>query len=287
MLAADARCPRERPRLVNARLEGMNRSAQRVDGQRRGDVGRARHLFGPGQGQRQHRRRRLGAVDQRQPFLGSQADRFQPRAGERLGPGDRKKPRRTQSTQRTILFLAISAISCGFFFVVVERLAFTDQHQREVGQRRQVAAGADRAARRHAGVDAMIEQGDQRLERGEADAREAFREHVGAQRHRRPHGADRQRIAQPGGVAAQQVELQRFERVRRDRDLGERTEAGVDAVRRLIAARAPFDHRARSQHALAGGVGQRDRLAAVGDGQELLESEGRAVQQNHEISRWS
>ena len=69
MLAADVRWPRERPGLVDARLERVDRAAQRVDRQRRGDVGRARELLGAGQRQRQHRRRRLRAVDQRQPFL--------------------------------------------------------------------------------------------------------------------------------------------------------------------------------------------------------------------------
>ena len=59
----------ERPGVVDARLERMDRSEQRVDRQRGGDVGGARQLLGRRQRQRQHGRRRLRAVDQREPFL--------------------------------------------------------------------------------------------------------------------------------------------------------------------------------------------------------------------------
>jgi hypothetical protein len=45
-------------------------------------------------------------------------------------------------------------------------------------------------------------------------------------------------------VAAQQIELQRLERVRRDLHFGERSEAGIDAVGRLVAARPAIDDRA-------------------------------------------
>ena len=99
-----------------------------------------------------------------------------------------------------------------------------------------------------------------------ADAREALGEHVGAQRHRRAHVAHRQRIADAGGVAAQQVALQRFQRVGRDLDFGERSESGVDAVDRLVAARLPIDDRARradARRAAAGAIATRS--CAVGD----------------------
>ena len=45
-----------------------------------------------------------------------------------------------------LVFFACSAISAVPVFVVVgiiEHLTFADQHQREVGQRREIAAGAD------------------------------------------------------------------------------------------------------------------------------------------------
>ena len=68
----------------------------------------------------------------------------------------------------------------------------------------------------------------------------------------RAHRAHRQRLADAGGVAAQQVELQRAERVARNRGLGQRAEAGVDAVDRrrrrgvtIDDARAPRRRAAR------------------------------------------
>ena len=86
------------------------------------------------------------------------------------------------------------------------RLAFADQHQREVRERREVAARADRAAATaRRGCTPRVEQRDQRVERLDADAGEALGQHVRAQRHRRAHGAHRQRLADAGGVAAQQV----------------------------------------------------------------------------------
>ena len=102
---------------------------------------------------------------------------------------------------------------------------FADQDQREVRQRREVAAGADRAARRHHRVHAAVQQRDQQVERLEPDAGEPLGQHVGAQRHRRAHDGHRQRLADAGGMAAQQVDLQLRQRVVRDLHLGEVAEA--------------------------------------------------------------
>ena len=92
-------------------------------------------------------------------------------------------------------------------------VALADEHERQVGERGEVAARADRSAARHARVDAAVEEVEQPLERRAADAGEALGQHVGAERHRRTHGPNRQRIADAGGVAAQQVDLQRAERI--------------------------------------------------------------------------
>ncbi len=84
------------------------------------------------------------------PSFGAESDRRQPGARERVGPTNRMEPRSPQRPQRIVwLFSAVFAVSCGSF-LIGERFAFTNQHQREMGQRREVAAGADRAARRHA-----------------------------------------------------------------------------------------------------------------------------------------
>ena len=127
------------------------------------------------------------------------------------------------------------------------RFAFADQHEREVGERRQVAARADRAAARDGGMHAAIQQGDQPLERLDAGCRRTLGQHVGAQRHRGAHGTHGQRIADARRVAAQQVDLQRVERVAGDRGFGQRAESGVDAVDRLVAARLGARRSARAR----------------------------------------
>ena len=129
--------------------------------------------------------------------------------------------------------------------VADRRVPFADQHERQVRQRREVAARADRSAARHDRMDARVERVDQPIERRAPDARVALREHVRAQRHHRAHGARRQRLADARRVAAQQVPLELAERVSRNLDLGQRAEAGVDAVDRRVARRVPIDDGAR------------------------------------------
>ena len=111
------------------------------------------------------------------------------------------------------------------------------EHERQVRQRREVAARPDRSAARHDRMDARVERVDQPVERRAPDAGVALREHVRPQRHHRPHRARRQRLADAGRVAAQQVPLQRPQRVPRNLHLGQRAEAGVDAVDRRVARR--------------------------------------------------
>ena len=79
----------------------------------------------PRQRQAEQRRRCLRAVDQRQPFLRRERDRREPARAQR-------RARRTAAR-----------------VVTDQRLAFADQHEREMRERRQVAARAHRPARRH------------------------------------------------------------------------------------------------------------------------------------------
>ena len=91
------------------------------------------------------------------------------------------------------------------------------------------------------GMDAGVEQREQRLERLDADARVALGQDVAAQRHRGAHRAHRQRLADAGRVAAHQVHLQGVEVGAVDARLRERPEAGVDAVDRRLAGRGAID----------------------------------------------
>ena len=138
-----------------------------------------------------------------------------------------------------------SAVEIGF--------AFADEHQRDVGQRREIATGADAALRRNDGRHAAIQQIAQAFRDHGPDARKTFGEHVGADEHhaadfvageRRPHSA---------GVRADHVALQLLELVGRDANVGEQSDAGVDGIDRGVAEREFFDHRARAEHRRKGG----------------------------------
>ena len=180
----------ERTRGVDARIERMHRSLQGVDRERRGDVGRARQAFGAGQRQRQHRGRDLRAVDERQSFL---------RVRGRPASAQRRRARRAALATRLPSHISPSPISTS------ARCAS--------GARSPLAPTDPRLG--HARMHAVIEQREQRVERLDANARVALGQHVGAQRHRGAHRAHRQRLVDAGGVAAQQIDLQRRQIVAR------------------------------------------------------------------------
>ena len=138
-------CPAKRPRVVDARLE-------RPASTRAGRRSRARP---------RHRRRAPAARRRRSASASTAADGCVPLMSARpsLGPS-------TTGARPA----ARSASAPGTRPAVDDRLAFADEHEREVRERREVAAGADRAAARHDRVHAGVEQRDQRIERARADA---------------------------------------------------------------------------------------------------------------------
>ena len=60
------------------------------------------------------------------------------------------------------------------------RLTLADHHQREMGERSEVAGCADAAARRDEGMDPGVEHRAQQLRDGHAHARETYRQGVGS-----------------------------------------------------------------------------------------------------------
>ena len=159
--------------------------------------------------ERAERGHELRAVDEREALLRLQAHRLEPDRRERL-----------------------AARAAG---AVDRRLALADQRQREVRERREIAARADRAAARHARQDAAVEALDQQLDGLDARARVALRERVRAQQHRGAHDLVRVRLADAAGVAAEEAQLELLGQLLRDRARDEAAEAGVDAVRVLLA----------------------------------------------------
>ena len=215
---------------MQPRLERMNRPPQRVDRHGRRDVGGARETSRP-------RARRgpsvggagLRAVDERQALFGAERDRRASPAAARARPAP--------DSERAGVYPSASP--------------FAHEDEREVGEGRQVAARADRSAGRHTRMHARVGQREERVERLGADARVSLRQHVGAKRDERAHDGRRQRLADAGGVAAQQIQLQGGELMRGNRDLGQRAESGVDAVDGPARGRVAIDDAARGDDARA------------------------------------
>jgi hypothetical protein len=193
---------------VDARVEGAVAAARRVDRQRADDQRRLEHRLEGEEGVQRERGRDLRAVDQRQAFLGRQRER-----------------RDAGRAQRRVGRHALA---------VLPELALADQRQRQVGERRQVARGADRALRRDPRHEAGVEHRQQRVDHLLAHARapRARLPALSASISARPA---RQRRADADAVRADQVELQPVELVGRDARAGELAEAGVDAVDRPLA----------------------------------------------------
>ena len=149
-----------------------------------------------------------------------------------------------------------------------ERLALADQHEREVGERREVARAADRALRGDDGHDVALEQRAQQLDELDAHARVAAPQRLGEQEEHAAHGVARQRLAGADGVRAHQVALQRA-RVRRvDAHAREAAEAGREAVHGLARGDEPLDRGAPALDARALVASSSRRRGAAGDGLE-------------------
>ena len=100
-----------------------------------------------------------------------------------------------------------SASRAGIDLAAELGLALADHAEREVGERREVAGGADAAARRDHRVDAGVEQLAQPLAAHRAGAAAAGREHRGAQQHHGAHGVARQGGPDASGVRSYEILL--------------------------------------------------------------------------------
>ena len=149
---------------VDTGVEGMHRAAESVDRERGRDIGGAGEPLGAGDRQRADRGRGLRPVDERQALLGAERDRRQAGGRERVAPGAQRRG------------------------VADPRLPLADEDERQMRERREVAARTDRSAAGHLRVDAVVQEVEQPLERRSPDAREALRQDVRPERHRRAHG---------------------------------------------------------------------------------------------------
>ena len=140
-------------------------------------------------------------------------------------------------------------VAAGEPLALDDRLALADERQREVGERGEVAARPDRPARGHDREDTAVQALDEQLHRRDARSREALRERVRAQEHRRAHDLVRVRLADAARVAAQEAELELLGELLGDVRRDEAAEAGVDAVGVLAAASTSRSSRAARMRA--------------------------------------
>ena len=222
---------------MDALVERGVGALQRVHGER------AEHVGGVGQdvclqsGQQSNRQHALGAIDQRDRLFGLQHQRLDASLLQRLRGGH-----------------ALAA-EPGF--------ALGDQHQRQMRQRSQIAAGAHAALRRNDRMHAAVQHLAKRVDDRRTHAGEALGERVGAQQH---HGAGNvfgQRFAHAGRVRAQQVDLQLADIVWRDAQIGKFADAGVHRIGDAIVLQQVFDHGARTLHRDARLGLQQDRAPLV------------------------
>ncbi|HEX6851539.1 MAG TPA: hypothetical protein VF139_09030 [Candidatus Polarisedimenticolaceae bacterium] len=239
------------PRVVQPRVERPVGSLEGLEGHRARDVGDRGEPFGAQEGEHADRGHHLGAVDQRETFLRHERRRADPRAAHRLRGGHAPSP--------------------------VERLAFADEGQRDVGEGSQVPRGPHRAPLGDERDDAASEHLHQRLEGLEPDPGVPSRETVGAQGEDRANDRDRQRIPHPRRVRAEEIQLQLGEAVVGDRDLREMAEAGVDAVDPRPAPGRLLHGPTRGGHPSRRRRGER-RPGAAGDGFHAFQGEGATVE---------
>jgi hypothetical protein len=234
-----------RPHGVQLRLERPVRAEHGLDRERGGQVGDREQVAGVLDRQQHHAEHPVGAIDKRQPFLRGQGDGAQPRPGQRLRPGD---PRA----------------------VLVEHPALAEQHHRAVGERCEVAGGAERAMLRNPGRDVVVEQVDERLGHERADARPAERQRAHPQQHHRPHDLTRHRRAHAGRVRADQSVLQLGPPRGVDERAGQRAESRGHAVDRPAGAFDLVDDLTARGHRLDDGWRQRDARSAARDREHVV-----------------
>ena len=182
----------------------------------------------------EHAEHPVGAVDQGEALLRGQGHGLDARGGQRGGGRE-----------------ALAA--------VVGHVALADERERAVRERRQVAARAERAVLGHDRREAGVQQREHRLGHDGPGPRAAHRQGAGAQEQHRAHDLALDRGAHPGGVRAHQRSLELLAPLGRDGDVGERAEAGRDAVGGLLRSREPRDDLGRLRHC-APGILAEDRV---------------------------
>ena len=179
----------------------------RLDAHRGGDVGGAQQPTQVGDREDQHPEHAVGAVDQRQALLGAELNGREAGRRERIGRGHQCAAR-------------------------VAYVALPHQHQRAVGERREVARAAERAVLPDDRGDPRREQRRHQLRRLASDAGVAGRQRREPQQHQPAHHLALHLGTGSRRVRADQGALELLAQLGRDVPGRQGAEPGRDPVRR-------------------------------------------------------
>lgn len=246
-LLGDARWPGLMADIVDAGIEVGIGGAAGVDGHCGGAEGGAREALGVGECEHALGCHEVGAVDEGEAFFGAEFDWGDFCLGEGVRAGE-----------------GCAVESC---------FAFTDEHERDMGERREVARCADGADCGDDGGDACVQQMDDLLDDDRTDARVPACEGGGEDEHHRSDGFFRERVADACGVRAEDVVLDGGDVRVGDAFACEGAEAGVDAVDRVAFCDGGEEGGVAVLDALFRGGGERDGSVVTGDGFDLVDGE--------------
>ncbi len=242
------------PGLVDPGIVGRRGSPEGFQAEGCDLVGQGHQGLQPGHGQAPEAGDELGAVDEGQALLGLQGDGPEAGRGQGLGAGDVPVP--------------------------VPGQPLAHQQQGHVGQGRQVPGGPHAALGGHHGDDVPVQALGQQADGLGADPAVGLEQAVDAGGHEGPGLVDRQGLPHPGGVAADQVQLELGQLVLGDDHRRELSEAGVDPIDHPLLGQDPVDDRPVLGHRLQGGPIQGDG-GPGGDAGEGLGGQALAIQADH------
>ncbi len=141
----------------------------------------------------------------------------------------------------------------------------------------EIAGGTDRTLTRDERQHALVEQVDKSLDDYGANTRVSLRQSASTEQQHRPNRAVAEPVADTGGVAAQQPHLELGRLIRFDVGGGEAPKASRYAVDGAVLCNHSFDELPCRAHALGNTGANSDRSIAVGDRDDIVDSERTSV----------
>jgi len=268
---------------VETRVEGEAHALRRLEAQRAGRLGGLDQPLAVVGRQHADGGHDLGAVREPQALLGGQLERRHADRAQPLGRARREAAVQRPGHVGPAPRAALPPVPGGRAEVlraarVDAALRVAHQDEREVRQRREVAAAPDRPLLRHERVDVPVQEVEEALDDQGAHPRVADGQRAGAQQDGRAHGVLGEGRADAHRVRPDEVALERL-RVRAvDRDVPLRAEARREPVDGRLALHERLDDGAAARDAAARLVGEVHAGAVARDGDHLGDRQPVAAQ---------